>query len=211
MNLQTVVIVPVKSLNAAKSRLSPTLTPREREALTLNMLRHVLRVAARAPIKHVWVFGLDEQVRLLAEEESASWHADQGQDLNGCLAIAFNLARCRGLAPLYLPGDLPLLALEDIEALVSASRCGVKLILSSDRRGEGTNAILLPVGSPFVPSLGPGSFQRHLGLAQSMGLDVAIYDSAGLALDLDSPEDLDALEKQSPGLLDRLIEDGLQQ
>ena len=42
--------------------------------------------------------------------------------------------------------------------------------------------------------------------AASLGLPVAIYHSGGVALDLDTNEDLKACECIEPGLLERLTE-----
>ena len=204
MNPQVVATVPVKSLYAAKSRLSAVLTAQQRVALTLNMLRRVLRTASRASVSSIYVISMDQAVRRLAEEEGALWQADETHDLNDCLRSAFAKVQSRGLVPLYLPADLPLLLKEDIDSLILASRQGTKVVLSPDGSWEGPNCIFLPPRCNFVPSLGPGSFQRHMELAKSMGLNIAIYHSTGLGIDLDLPEDLTFLEKRCPGLLEEL-------
>lgn len=197
----------MKPLAASKSRLSSALSDKQRMALALNMVWHVLRAAVRAPLEHVWVVGGDPDVRRLAESGGACWRADTAEELNATLADAFDLAFHCGLAPLYLPGDLPLLESHEVQGLISASRHGANVVLSPDVRGDGTNALLLPVGSPLRPSLGPGSFPRHLELARSLGLKVAIYHSPGLSFDLDIPEDLASLEVRRPGLLGELVKD----
>jgi 2-phospho-L-lactate guanylyltransferase len=204
MNPQVVATVPVKSLYSAKSRLSAVLTAQQRVAITLNMLRRVLRTASRASVASICVISMDQAVRRLAEEEGAFWQADETHNLNDCLRSAFASVQSRGLVPLYLPADLPLLLKEDIDSLILASQQGTKIVLSPDGRWEGTNCILLPSECSFVPSLGPGSFQRHMKLGKSMGLNVSVYHSAGLGIDLDLPEDLGFLEKRSPGLLKEL-------
>ena len=52
-----------------------------------------------------------------------------------------------------------------------------------------------------------GQFRRHLESAQDLGLEVAIYNSPGLAFDLDTPADLVELEKRSPGMLETLVQE----
>ena len=203
MTLPVVALVPMKSLEASKSRLSATLGAEQRQALALNMLRRVLR-AARGPLDHVWVIGGDSAVHRAAIDEGAIWHSDPTPDLNSCLGAAIRLAHKQRLSALYLPGDLPLLDSEEVRCLTQASRNGAKAILVPDIRGEGTNAVLLPIGSPFTPSLGPGSFPRHLKLTSYVGMEIAIYHSSGLGFDLDTLEDLDALSRRRPGLVEEL-------
>ena len=201
MSSSIVAVIPMKPLKTSKSRLSGVLESQQREALILNMLRQVLRAAARASLAHVWVVGGDPTIRHLAEEEGACWSADRTLDLNSCLADAFEKAFSRGLVPLYLPGDLPLVDWPDIKELTAASKGGQHAVIAPDIRGEGTNAMLVPTGSPLEPSLGPGSFRRHLEQADQKGIQVAIYHSPGLSFDLDTPDDLAALEEQGSSLL----------
>src|SRR5918992_2153397 len=73
-----VIVVPVKSLERAKSRLSEALRPLERAALTLAMLEDVLDACLAQPGWQTWVISPDEAVlevsarrraRPVAEEE----------------------------------------------------------------------------------------------------------------------------------------------
>ena len=196
----------MKPLEAAKSRLAPKLAAGERRALALNLLLRVVRCASRASLNSVWVVGGGAVVRELAEEAVALWLEDQMPDLNSCLAHCFKVAFQLQLAALYLSGDLPLVDWPEIHDLAGSLRPNTDLVICPDERGEGTNALLVPVGSPIQPSLGPGSFQRHLQAACSLGLKVTLYQSPGLAFDLDTPLDLVALEERSPGTLANLIQ-----
>ena len=197
----------MKPLEEAKSRLSPKLSDGQRQCLALNLLEHVVRQATRASLAGVWVVGGGPVVRCLAEGNGAQWHEDETPGLNECLAESFGMASERGLAPLYLPGDLALLEWPEIDGLTRSLRGGTGLAICPDERNEGTNGLLLPAGSRFRPLLGPGSFRRHLESAQDMGLEAAIYNSPGLAFDLDTPADLEELEKRSPGMLETLVQE----
>jgi 2-phospho-L-lactate guanylyltransferase len=44
-----------------------------------------------------------------------------------------------------------------------------------------------------MPSFGPGSCARHVEIAQAQGTSAEIVEVVSLALDVDTPEDLDAL------------------
>ena len=105
---------------------------------------------------------------------------------------------------MYLPADLPFLKPADVQGLAGASDQGQKLTLSPARRDGGTNAIIAPPGSSFLPALGVSSFERHKRQAKDLGLSASVYDSVGLGLDLDTVEDLKAYEEMEPGLLLRL-------
>ena len=193
----------MKSLSEAKSRLIPHLEQRPRERLVLNMLRQVIK-AAIGPTERVWVIGSDPVVEGLARDEGAMWRPEEGTDVNESLRIAFQQIWKEEKAPLYLPGDLPFLQQGDVGELIASAPHRKNGVLSPARAHGGTNAILLPQPSAFRPLLGPGSFHRHLDQATSLGLRIAIHFSPGLALDLDTWEDLQEYQVIEPGFLDRL-------
>ena len=212
----TVAIVPMKPFALAKTRLSGALTPPQRMALSRNMLRQVLR-AILAPhpglpedsrVGTVWVVGGDADVRRVAGEEGAVWFEDDGSDLNDTLERAFHRAFESGRAALFIPGDLPFLGPRDVYDIISASGRMKNITLAPASQDGGTNGILVPprLHQPFHLMLGHDSFRSHLSQVASLGLPVAIYHSRGVALDLDTNEDLKACECIEPGLLERLTE-----
>ena len=199
-----VAIIPTKPLHLAKTRLSGLLTPWQRSALSLGMLRVVVGVVLDSRMCRIWIVGGDSTIRFATSELDAEWHEDRGTDLNDTLRQSFQLAFASGLTPMYLPADLPFLKLGDVQGLASISDQGQKLVLSPAHRDGGTNAIVAPPGSSFLPALGVDSFERHKRRAKDLGLSASVYDSVGLGLDLDAVEDLKAYEKMEPGLLLRL-------
>ena len=208
----TVVIVPMKPLPQAKTRLSGELTLPQRMAISRNMLRRVLRAifgtGVDSPIEDVWVVGGDPEIRRVAQDERATWLEEEGPDINQTLWLAFNRALDSGRAALFLPGDLPFLKPRDVHGIVRASGRLKNVTLAPSRQGGGTNGILVVPGlsQPFRPLLGPDSFKRHLSQAASAGLSVAIYYSPGLAFDLDTYDDLRTYEYMEPGLLEELTQ-----
>ena len=62
-----------------------------------------------------------------------------------------------------------------------------------DRHGTGTNALLLTPPDALEPSFGPASCQRHGAHAESAGVAHEVTEVPSLALDVDTPEDLQAL------------------
>ena len=198
------VIVPMKPLSSAKSRLSPALTADERSILSLNMLRRVL-LAAGPAAERIWVVGGDELVREVATSLGAAWTADQGAELNAALEVAFARAAREELCAMYLPADLPLVDTDDVRGMIDASKGGRTLTLAPASRDGGTNGIIVPLGSRFRPALGHGSFERHRSQARRDGVEPVVFTSEGLGLDLDVPADLEALERLRPGHLRELL------
>jgi 2-phospho-L-lactate guanylyltransferase len=93
-----------------------------------------------------------------------------------------------------LPGDCPLLDPRELDAAlerVSAGRVGIV----PDRHGTGTNALLLAPPDAIAPAFGEGSRERHARRAGAAGLDAALEPVDSLALDLDTPDDLAALQE----------------
>ena len=199
-----VVIVPMKPLRLVKSRLAERLEPHRREAVGMGMFDRVVRAAVESSAAAVWVVGGDEAVKQAALLIGAQWWEDDGKDLNDSLTVTFERAFRAGLAPAYLPADLPFVSSEDVSNLIETSSVGETVTLSPAHRDGGTNAIVVPTNSAFRPMLGLDSFDRHRQQARDEDLALEIFDSTGIGLDLDTPEDLSAYEMIEPDLIERL-------
>jgi 2-phospho-L-lactate guanylyltransferase len=198
-------IIPMKPLAVSKTRLSRELTPEQRADLVIGMLRRVIMAVRGASIGAFWVVGGDQRVRHLTRNLDGVWLEDMGRNLNDTLAKTFARAFERHSSAMYIAGDLPFLKPSDLHSLVRASQRQNNISLAPARRDGGTNGILVPAGIPFRPELGPRSFTKHLSQAAMLGVSVAIFHSAGLALDLDTSEDLEIYEHMEPGFLGRLL------
>ena len=64
------------------------------------------------------------------------------------------------------------------------------LVIVPDRHGTGTNALVLSPPDAIEPSFGPGSFARHVAAAEAAGVPHRVEEVPGLALDVDTPDDL---------------------
>jgi 2-phospho-L-lactate guanylyltransferase len=103
------------------------------------------------------------------------------------IARAVELGAARAL---LVPGDCPLLSAEEVDGLLDRHP-GPGVVVVPDRHRTGTNALLLAPPDAIRPSFGPGSFERHLGLAPG----AAVEEVPGLLLDVDTQEDLDAVHE----------------
>lgn len=192
MKAEVSVAVMMKPLAESKSRLAPVLSPEGRALLSLSMLGRVLQAARRAAAS-VAVIGGDEPVRRLAAALGAGWRPELAAGLNEALAPVFASAAAEGRhATLYLPADLPLIEAADVHGLLLAAEGG-RVVIAPDRHEAGTNALLVPAALALRPALGEGSFRRHVEQAQALGVPWQAYRSRGLALDVDTPADLDFL------------------
>ncbi len=187
-------IVPVKPLKRSKSRLSGVLSREERALLSQEMLLHTLDVLASVPrIERMLVVSRDTQALALARGHGARTVTERGTpQLNQALVRATVIARGYGVsAVLVLPADLPLLTREDIEILIAAAKDPPVVVISPDRHGTGTNALLMSPPGIIEYEFGPESYNRHLERAKSAGARVEICELPSLELDLDVPEDLE--------------------
>ena len=68
-----------------------------------------------------------------------------------------------------------------------------------DRHRDGTNVLAFPANVSFTTAYGPGSFDNHVRIAQSLGLTVDVIDDEALSLDLDTADDLGELARRQKG------------
>lgn len=185
-------VVPVKSLACAKSRLAPLLTPQQRRALNVELLRRILQVLSRVELLDgVLVVSSDDSVLSLAEEGGAVGLREQEAGLNQALAQATDWVRGRGgSAVLILPVDLPLLQAEDVREILLIGKTEPVVVISPCRRNDGTNALLVRPPGLIEYSFGLGSFALHSRQAEQKGAALCVYRSPRLGLDLDLPEDV---------------------
>jgi 2-phospho-L-lactate guanylyltransferase len=191
-------IVPVKPFNRAKSRLEKALEPAQREAFAIKTFKHSLEVLTSVKgIGGVMVVSRDSKALAMARDFHAhTIHEGEATDLNSALVRAAQFVGSQGAtAVLVLPADVPLVTVTDIESIIHMGRFSLTVVLAPDRQEDGTNALLVNPPGVIPFAFGVGSFQRHLKLAQDVGAAVKVYRSERLELDIDTPEDLNLLQK----------------
>lgn len=193
------VIIPVKPLNRAKSRLAQALSPQQRQELAETMFRHVLQVVNQVPlIVGTLVISRDGRALSIAREYGARTVQESGSpELNSALMRATQVvARWRGNTVLILPADLPMISEADLAGMIELGQDSLStVVIATDENEDGTNAMLIRPPGLIPYAYGTGSFQRHIELAQQAGAEVRIYHSPRLALDIDVPEDLEAYQR----------------
>ena len=186
------IIVPHRGLEAAKTRLAPSLSPDERIFLASQLLQRVLKVS-REVADDVVVISPSRSLLEVVEPSGARLVVQRGMGLNSGLdQVRFDALVDDVETLAVLHGDLPNLQRTDIETLLAAlpgdGRPGVAI--APDRAGTGTNALVLRPPGVIRFRFGVGSFAKHLEEVERAGVPLVAVNRAGLAFDLDTPEDL---------------------
>ena len=184
-------VVAVKGLERGKHRLAGVLTEAERHLLIKTMLNDVLDALRAAPgIASINVLSSDLGVLSNDVEQIV----DPGAGLNAAIAHAARVLSNDGAhSMLFLPADLPLVTVEDINALLAAAN-EHDAVIAPDARHAGTNALLLTPPQLIEPQFGDQSFTAHVqAIRCSAAKSLHIVARPGLAHDIDVPADLHAL------------------
>ena len=183
------VLMPVKVLSEAKSRLAGLAGPRRGElalAVACDTVTAVMRTdqAARA------IVITDDPVAASALRElGALVVPDEPRDgLNAALrhGAAHAAARWPGSGTAALSADLPALRPEQIcRALRAAAAWPTAFV--ADAAGDGTTLYTAAPGVAFRPAFGLASRARH---AAGGAIELGLTDIPGLRWDVDTPADL---------------------
>jgi 2-phospho-L-lactate guanylyltransferase len=199
--LHTAAVIPVRSLEGAKSRLGDVLDAEERRDLVTRLLLRTIAAARGAGVDEVLVVSDDAETLEVATAAGATPVAQHRPGLNAGLDEARARAVEGGAAILVvLPADLPLVDAAAVDALVRAVGSGPDpaVVLVPDRHGSGTNALALRGPEVIGFAFGPSSRAAHAALAAEAGAHLVELDSP-LAIDLDTPDDLLLVEDRLVG------------
>jgi 2-phospho-L-lactate guanylyltransferase len=185
------VLIPLKMLASSKQRLSPEVSEPSRRRLMLQMLRRTVRAARDAEIGPVALATSEPSAPELAAALGVGVLSDAGLDWNEGLVHALRSVRPVPAAVLFLSADLPLVSAADVRGLVAAAPDrGVAIARARD---GGTNALLVRPALALTPMFGrQPSALAHARQAEAGGFAAVILDIPGLALDVDTVDDLRA-------------------
>ncbi|MFN2464548.1 MAG: 2-phospho-L-lactate guanylyltransferase [Candidatus Dormibacteria bacterium] len=192
-------VVPIKPFGDAKTRLGARLDASRRAALARASAIRVLDAVAGCSAIH-------QRLAVVEDEETATLvrlhHFEPlvRPDLRSQSAAVeggFEVARASGAETLLtISADVPLARPQDLDALLTPA--GPVLVMVSNLAGEGTNALRLSPARHLRLHFGPGSLDQHRREADALGLPVRVIDNPRLRIDIDTPADLEALERSGP-------------
>jgi 2-phospho-L-lactate guanylyltransferase len=191
-------VVPVKELGRAKMRLAALLPPELRRALMLAMLEDVLAALAATP-------GLAGLAMVTMERAAAQLVARYGARVietgareghTGAISAAAQLLAAEGIpGMLTVPGDVPLVTPGEIASLIAAHRPAPAFTIAPSRDERGSNAVICSPPDAVPLRFGEDSFFPHLRAAEAVGIAPTVLHLPGIALDVDTPEDLAAFAR----------------
>jgi 2-phospho-L-lactate guanylyltransferase len=189
------ILIPVKSLAQAKQRLASVLSQPARTELAQAMLLDVLEALNQwVDRPAVSIVTSDSFALDLARQFSFETIADtRNRSETDAIEGATRVCESRGIdSTLVIPGDVPLIQPWELEKVLEAAPIeGTVLVPAAD--GRGTNAAFRRPSGLFPLRFGNDSFQPHLAAARATGKPCVVLSLAGIALDVDSPSDLQQL------------------
>jgi 2-phospho-L-lactate guanylyltransferase len=164
----------------------------------LAMLEDVLAALAAAPgLAGIAVVSVDAAARRTAVKYDARIIESGARDGHtGAVAAAGRLLAREGRSGmLTIPGDIPLITPAEIAQLLAAHRPAPAFTIAPSRDERGSNAIICSPPDAVPLRFGEDSFFPHLQAAEACGIRPTVLRLPGIALDVDTPEDLAAFAR----------------
>ncbi|MDK1475065.1 2-phospho-L-lactate guanylyltransferase [Streptomyces sp. 549] len=186
------LVVPLKPLARAKSRLSPAAGESLRPGLALAFAQDTVAAAAACPAVRGVVVVTDDPVagRELAALGARVVGDEPDRGLNA--ALAYGALRVRESDPLSavaaLNADLPALRPEELLRVLHAAGTFPRAFLA-DAAGVGTTFLSALPGRELAPAFGGASRIRHLG---SGAAEITLSGVDSVRRDVDTGDDLRA-------------------
>lgn len=199
-----VAVLAVKSPADSMTRLTEVLLPSEREELARRLYYQALNILGAVSL-------LDERIvvstdcavldaarlagaRILKEPNQLSHIHSAEQGVEMALRLGAHTV-------LSAPIDVPLATSAEYEKLldVSSRLSEPSLIIVPSCDGTGTNVLVRAPPDVIASGFGPDSFERHRNAGIAAGAEVRVMCPPGITLDLDTPQDLIMIEKQTRG------------
>ena len=175
----------------AKTRLRSVLAPQERASLALAMLDDVVGAAIRTR-RTVLVVTDSRSIAARVRRLGARAAVAPARGTREGAARGLRMAERTGAdAALVVAADLPFAAPADLRrVIVAGGHADVVIVPDQDR--VGTNALFLRPPSRMAPLFGHRSLQAH---RRAAGPRARVLRVAGLGRDIDTPDDLRALQR----------------
>ena len=187
------IVVVARDPRRAKTRLRSALAREHRAALALAMLDDVVGAAMRTR-RPVLVVTDSRSVAARVRRLGARATVVPARGTRAGAAHGLRLAARGGAdAALVIAADLPFVTAADLRRVMTAGR-RAEVVIVPDGRGSGTNALFVRPPSRITPLFGSGSLAAH---RRAAGSDGRVLRIARLGVDIDTPDDLRALQRSA--------------
>lgn len=186
-------VIPVKEFEGAKHRLSPLLSPGQRQLLAETMLADVLDAAAAARrLAGIMLITLEPRARALAGRIGARVETEGAREGHtGAVVAGLRILAREGKGGfITMPGDIPAVRAAEIDAVIEAHRPAPSFTISPAHDDLGSNAVLCSPPDSVPLRFGENSYFPHLDAARARGIEPTILRQPGIAMDIDHPVDL---------------------
>lgn len=196
--MTTVAVIPVKQLENAKQRLSGRLSAPQRRDLFKAMLQDVLEAVTTCDrIDRVIVVTDDAAVATVAGAFGAQIRPEPRPAglIEAVTDVAGALAGEGVDNMLFIPADVPLASVEELEVVLDGfgKADGPEMMIVPSHDLGGSNCVVCSPPDCMTFAFGEDSFRRHLAIARELGVATTVARLPGIGLDIDLPEDLEAL------------------
>ena len=192
------LVVPVKRLRVAKSRLAPLAGPL-RTDLALAMALDTVAAALGCPAVETIVVVTDEPGAAREARRLGAHVVSDAPDagLNPALEHAAVAARsrCTACGIAALSADLPALRAAELARALDAAARHPRAFLP-DASGAGTTLLCARPGEPLAPAYGAGSRERH---RRNGAIELRLTGVESVRQDVDTPDDLTAAARLGVG------------
>jgi 2-phospho-L-lactate guanylyltransferase len=174
------------------------------------MLEDVLEALQGAAVDAVWVVTRDPEVSAIAPRFGATVVTEEAnRGHTAAVAAAQARASERGIGVFVtIPADVPCVTAAEVDALVAGIGAAPAAVLVPSRSGLGTNGVALTPADALALRFGEPSFEGHLARARARGIVPRVLVLPGLGLDVDGPDDLQALLATGAGARSRHLVEG---
>jgi len=199
--MRTIAIVPAKTFENAKTRLSKMLDIDERIRLSSLLLDYTLEVLANSKsLAQVVVVSADKRAKDIASKHEARFvYEEKENGVNSAVAIADSYCiQEEAEATIVIPHDLPLLdpsgVSKSCHLAENESKC---IVICPSSRFDGTNMLLRKPLSVINTFYDCDSYNMHVNSAVNNGVPIKLLFTKAVMSDLDTPEDAKQLANEA--------------
>tara|TARA_B100001996_G_C18601179_1_gene569915 strand:+ start:393 stop:1058 length:666 start_codon:yes stop_codon:yes gene_type:complete len=203
---QTVILIPVKAPNLAKSRMLKSINSLLTQKLVEAMLIDVLDVVSKIQSVQVVIVAPDHAYQKIINDYEIDLFIDSGSGYNECISEFISKNTLDNKTKLLIiPADQPRISIIEINKIIEMmNKKQVVQVIAED---GGTGALGL---NPFdiMPTLfGEHSSQLHREYSKKNGFSFYEFENLSLSYDIDQFDDLELENKHPFGEKTKLIID----